>query len=235
MKQILKIISSLLILIIVLEGDILILHSSNDGKTSPSNIQYLEKLQKIANTNGIKIKFKPTPWKRALLMVEKGKADGVINASYKIDRAKYAVYPMANGKLDGARRLNSGKSYYIYKNRNSTINWDGQKFTNVDGAVGAVTKFAVIDDLKKHKNIKIEIRNNKISLIRDMAMGNIAAYAGMIQDVDKVLKKHSQFAKRIVRESLPIRKKDYFLIFSKKTYQTKKIQMEKIWDGLKDN
>ncbi len=213
-------------------GDLLILHSSNDGKTKPSDVPYIKQLQNIANINGIKVKFKPTPWKRALLMLEKGKADGVMFASYKDDRAKYAVYPTKDGELDANRRLNDGKSYYIYKNRNSTINWDGKKFTGVDGAVGAVTQFAVIDDLKKHDNIKIEIRSNKISLIRDVATGKISAYAGMIKDVDKVLKEHSQFAKRIVRESLPIRKKDYFLVWSKKTYGAKKVTMEKIWGGL---
>ena len=223
---------SLLLATITLSADLLILHSSNDGKAKPSNVPYIEQLQNIANKNGIKVKFKPTPWKRALLMVEKGRADGVMFASYKDDRAKYAFYPMKDGKLDANRRLSDGKAYYIYKNRNSTIQWDGKKFTNVDGAVGAVAEFAVIEDLQKHKNIKIEIRSNRISLIRDMASGDISAYAGIIADVDKVLKKHSQFAKRIAREPLPIRKKDYYLIFSKKNYKNKKNEMEQIWNGL---
>jgi len=166
-------------------------------------------------------------------MVEKGKADGVINASYKKDRAVYAMYPMLNGELDYSRRLHDGKSYYIYKNRKSTINWDGKKFSDVDGAVGAVVDFAVIEDLKKHSNIKIETQTTKIALLRDLAQGKLSAYAGLITDVDVILKEHSQFAKRIVRESLPIRKKEYYLIFSKKNYQDKKVEMEQIWDGLK--
>ena len=94
-------------------------------------------------------------------MLEKGKADGVMNASYKKDRAIFAVYPTIKGMLDYSRRLNDGQSYYIYKNRKSTIKWDGVKFTDVDGAVGAVTNFAVIEDLKKHPNIKIEIQSKK--------------------------------------------------------------------------
>lgn len=227
-----RIIISLFTTVILLNADLLILHSSTNGKVKPEDVQDIQKLQNIADTNGINIKFKPTPWKRALLMIEKGKADGVMYASYNDDRAKYAVYPSKDGKLDRNRRLSDGKSYYIYKNRNSTINWDGKIFTKVDGAVGSVSGFAVIDDLKKHNNIKIEIRSNKISLIRDMAMGNISGYAGMITDVDKILKEHSQFAKRIVRESLPIRKKDYFLVFSKKTYKNKKEEMKQIWNGL---
>ena len=228
-----KIVMILFFLIVNLSADILILHDSKDGKVKQSDIQDIEKLQKIADEKNIKVIFQPTPWKRALLMVKKGKADGVINASYNTDRVKYAMYPMKNGQLDSSRRLNPGKSYYIYKNRNSTIKWDGESFLNPDGAVGAISTFAVIDDLKKHDNIKIITKNSKISLIRDLATGKLAAYAGMSQNVDKVLKKHPQFAKRIVRESIPIRKKNYFLIFSKKTYKDKKNDMEKIWNGLK--
>ena len=133
----------------VLFGDITILCASKDGKIKESNKLDLARIQKIADDNGISIIIKPTPWKRALSLVEKGKADGVIGASYKTSRAKFAMYPMKNGLIDNSRRQNSGRTYYIYKNINSTIHWDGKKFTGVDGAVGAVTGFSVIEDLKK--------------------------------------------------------------------------------------
>ena len=227
-----KIIFTLLATVLSLQAELIILHSSSDGKTRPTYIPYINQLQKIAEKNGIKIKFKPTLWKEALLMLEKGEADGVMFASYNDERAKYALYPMKDGKLDSNRRLNNGKSYYIYKNRNSTLKWDGKKFTDVDGAVGAVVGFAVIADLKKHNNIKIVIKNSKKSLLKDVATGKISAYAGISVDVDKILKEHPEFAKRIVRESLAIRKKDYFLVFSKKNYNDKKIEMKKIWNGL---
>jgi polar amino acid transport system substrate-binding protein len=218
---------------VLLCGDLLILNSAKNGKTEPSDIPDINKLKKIANINGIKIKFKATPWKRALMLVKNGKADGVINASMKPDRAKYALYPMKNGKLDGSRRLNPGKSYYIYKNRNSTIHWDGKRFTNVDGKIGAISGFAVLDDLSKHKNIKVITKNSKIGLVKDLIKGKISAYAAMEKDINNILNKYPKFKQNIIKEKQPIRKKNYFLIFSKKTYPTKKNEMEKIWDGLK--
>lgn len=214
-------------------ADLTILHSSKTGKVKPSNIINLEKLQKIANDENIKIKFKPMPWKRALIMVEKGLADGVINASYKVNRAKFGVYPTVNGKLDSSKRLNDGKTYYIYKNRKSTLKWDGKKFINPDGIIGVETNFAVIEDLEKHTNITYETRDQKIAILRDVASKKLSAFAGMSKDYDKLLKEYKSFAKFIVRESIPIRKKDYHLMFSKKKYKHKKIEIEKIWDGLK--
>jgi len=234
-----RIIIGIIGLVSLLQAELLILYVDYKGDILPYNVQSIQKhndlvkIQKIADLHGIKIKLKSMPWKRALLMLKKGKADGTINASYKEERALYSVYPMKNNKLDASRKLNNGSSYYIYKNKKSTLHWDGKKFLNIDGAVGVMTKYAVIDDLKKHKNIKIVERNNRISLMRDMATGKLSAYAGTKVYVDKVLNEYPQFTNKIVMEPYPIRKKDYYLIFSKKSYKNKKEEIEKIWDGLK--
>jgi polar amino acid transport system substrate-binding protein len=228
-----RLIISALLIISTLNADIVIAFSSKDGKIAENQKIEFQKLKEIASKNNITIRFKATPWKRALLLIEKGRIDGVINASYKKDRAIYAKYPMKKNKLDRTKRLNDGMSYYIYKNRNSTLKWDGQKFINPDGAIGVMKKFAVIDDLKKHPNITIKEFENNPEIIRNLATAKIAAYAGTYIAVDKVLKKYPSLAKNIVRESMPIRKKDYFLIFSKKTYQDKEQEMEIIWNGLK--
>ena len=226
-------------LISLLQAELLILYVGYKGDIQPYNVQSMQKhndlvrIQKIADLNKIKIKLKPMPWKRTLLMLKKGKADGAINASYKEERALYSVYPMKNNKLDDSRRLNDGSSYYVYKNKKSTITWDGNKFTNIDGAVGAMTKYAVVEDLKKHKNIEVTERNNRISLMRDLATGKLSAYAGMKVQVDRALNEYPQFTNKIAMEPSPIRKKDYYLIFSKKSYKNKKQEIEKIWDGLK--
>lgn len=226
-------ITFLLTSLITLWADILVLHPSINGNAEPSNKIYLKRLQQIAYENEIKIKFKAIPWKRALLMVEKGLADGVINASYKKSREQYAVYPMLNNKLDYSKRINDGKSYYIYKHKDSKIRWNGKVFLNPDGDIGVMDKYAVIDDLKKHNNITVKTFAENPEIIRCLASKKIAAYAGMANIVDELLNKYPKLAKNIVRESMPIRKKEYFLIFSKKTYTQKNNEMEKIWNGLK--
>lgn len=193
----------------------------------------LDKIKQIAEKNNIKVLFKATPWKRSLLLLEKGLIDGVIQASYKTNRAKYAVYPTNNNILDSSKRLNDGNSYYLYKNTNSTLSWDGKKFIG-KGNVAAMEKYAVLEDLKKHSNITIKTFLNNSEIIRKLSVGDLDAYAGESRTVDKLLKKYSSLAKNIVRESLPIRKKDYFLIFSKIKYERKSKEMNIIWNGLKE-
>lgn len=235
MKHIIRYILTGLLSVNILNADIVIsfdIQNSVDSKQpTPAQKIDIEKIKQIAKTHNIKVTFKPTPWKRSLLMLEKGLVDGVINASYKTNRAKYANYPMKNGTLDGTKKLNDGNSYYIYKHKNSNIKWDGKKFIN-SGTVAVMEKYAVIDDLEKHSNITIKTFLNNSEIIRKVASGQIDAYAGSTKITDRLLKKYSTFAKNIVRESLPIRKKDYFLIFSKKTYNKKIEEMEIIWTGL---
>lgn len=216
-------------------ADLVIAYAAKDGSKEPTPIQKvdIDKIKEISQNNNINTVFKSIPWKRALLLVEKGKIDGVINASYKPNRELYANYPKLNNLIDGSKRLNDGQSYYIYKHKDSSIKWDGIKFTTPDGEVAAMEKFAVIDDLKKHNNIKIKIFDDNPEIIRCLASKKIAAYAGTALRVDELLEKYPIFAKNIVRESIPIRKKDYFLIFSKKTYEQKSKDMKKIWNGLK--
>lgn len=234
MKYFFKLIAILFFLNTFIYAEITIVYAKTQqyvGKPQPEQQIEIDKITTIANKENINVKFKAHPWKRALLMLEKGLVDGVINASYKDNRAKYSVYPMKDGKSDYTKRLNDGNSYYVYRNKNSDLHWDGKNFSQV-GTVGVMSSYAVIEDLKKHPKIIIRefIKNTK--LLRKLASGDLDAYAGTSRVVDELLKKYPALAKNIVRESLPIRKKEYYLIFSKIRYKHKTDEMEKIWQGL---
>lgn len=216
-----------------LTAELLILHNSTSERPNKDSMIEVEKLQKIASKYNITVKFKGYPWKRSLMMIEKGLADGCINASYKEDRATYAMYPMVGGKLDSSRRLNDGNAYYIYKNRKSTLQWDGKKFTKVDGPIGVKVGYAVIEDLKKHKNVEIKIRAREEHLLADLSKRKIAAIAtgeSLLNFKDRL----KNFDLIVKKEPIAIRKKDYFLIFSKKTYAKKYKDIQQLWNGLKE-
>lgn len=219
------------------KADIIIAYakSSNQFENNIDTQRHIEvdKLEKIAKQNNINISFKALPWKRALLMLEKGKIDGVINASYKINRAEYAHYPMIHGKPDESKRLNDGNSYFIYKHIDSPLRWNGEKFLR-GGSIAVMSSYAVIEDLKKHDNISIQEYHSNTEIIRKLSNKKVDGYAGTKVLADELLAKYPSLAKNIVRESLPIRKKSYFLIFSKTTYKEKSKDMEKIWQGLKE-
>jgi len=217
----------------VAQAELLILHNSTENKPNPAAQFEADKLKKLADKNGLTVTLKGVPWKRALVMIEKGVADGLINASYKDDRAEYAVYPMKDGRLDSSSRLNPGKTYYIYKNKNSTISWDGKQFRDPDGPVAAKDGYAVIEDLKQHKNIQIVTKPREEQIIRDLIRGNIAAYAAQGAE-ELAMKRIHNFNEMVVKEPNPIRQKDYYVIFSKLSYKKKKDEIEKLWDLLKE-
>lgn len=193
----------------------------------------INKIKKIAKKHNIKVTFKAIPWQRSLLLVEKGKIDGVMNASYKTSRAKFAMYPMKNEKVNDTKRLNDGNSYFIYRHLDSPLRWDGTKFIN-KGTVAAMDKYAVIEDLEKHSNISIVTFRKNVDIVRQLSRGKFDAYAGSGRITDRLLKDFPSLAKNIIRNSLPIRKKPYFLIFSKERYSQKSNEMETIWNGLQE-
>lgn len=203
-----------------------------ESKPSKKQLVDINKVKKAADLYGIKVKFKAIPWKRSLLMLEKGKIDGVLNASFKPNRAIYANYPMKNAIADDSKRLNDGNSYYIYRHKNTTLKWDGTKFLN-SGVVAVMDKYAVIEDLEKHSNITIKTFTKNAMIVRELSRGKLDAYAGSARVTDNLLKKMPILSQTIVRDSLPIRKKPYYVIFSKITYEKKSKEMEKIWNGLK--
>lgn len=234
MNNYLKIILVILIFSNTLFADITIAFAQNStiygNKPSPSQKIEILKIKKIAETNNIKVFFKAAPWKRALLLLKKGVVDGVINASFKKSRAEYSVYPTKNGMLDRDKRLNDGNTYYIYRHKDSLLRWNGKKFKN-SGTIGVKANYAVIEDLKKHSNIKIEEFILNAEIIRKLSLKKLDGYAASYQEAKLLIEKYPQFSKNILKESEPIRKKDYFLVFSKKTYKEKSKEMEKVWLG----
>jgi len=44
---------------------------------------------------------------------------------------------------------------------------------------------------------------------------------------------YPRLASEIIREPIPIRKKEYFIIFSKKNFSKNEVEIEMIWNGLK--
>lgn len=215
-------------------ADLIIAYGTNSGKANTLQKIDITKIKNIAKKNNIKIEFKSSPWKRALLLLKIGKIDGLMDASFKVSRADFAQYPMQNNLIDISKRLNDGASYYIYKNKKSSIIWDGIKFINPDGEIAVMANYAVIEDLKKHSNISIKKYNENVEIIRSLAKGNIAAYAGSSRVTDALLKRFPILSDKIIRENLAIRKKEYYLIFSKKKYSNKYKDIQSIWNGLKN-
>jgi len=104
----------------------------NDIETQPQPNRILYHMMNVVlpKEYGINIKFKPILWTRGLELIKTGLADGITDASYNDERAAYAVYPMKAGKPDPDKMLRLIE-YSLYKNKNSTITWDGTRFDDI--------------------------------------------------------------------------------------------------------
>lgn len=180
---------------------------------------------------GIEIKMKPVVWSRGLELIEAGLADGIINASYNEERASYAVYPMLNGIPDPGKMLKVVE-YSLYRNRNSTIRWDGRILSGIDGDIASVTSYAIVGDLEKMGHSVVEEMNIP-SILRNVSIGRYSA-AALLPEADIFLENNRPISGEIVKVEPPLKRKEYHLIFSKSFYRENGELARKIWTAIED-
>lgn len=178
---------------------------------------------------GIDIKMKPVIWARGLELIESGVADGLMNASYNSERAAYAVYPMMNGLPDRGKMLKEIE-YSLYKNVNSTVQWDGLSISGLDGELASVTSYAIVGDLEKMGHRVIEEMNIP-SILRNVSIGRYSA-AALLPEADIFLNDNQMISGNIIKIEPPLMRKEYHLIFSKSFYREKEELARKIWDAI---
>ncbi len=174
----------------------------------------VELLEMVAKRVGIKFTFKRMPWKRCLKMVKYGSADATFHASYNEERAVYGKYPTHNGKLDSTRAIYVNR-YVLYTLKNSNVNWDGKTIHNVTRAIGTQLSYAVATDLTKMGYKVEEARSIDMNLDKLIA-GRISAYAEIETIADNKIARNIGKLSNIQKLTPPLRKKDYYLLISKK-------------------
>lgn len=189
-------------------------------------------LLKIAERNlNLKFEFKRVPWKRALMMTEANETDAIFHSSFKEERLKIGVYPMKNGKPDQERRL-INNSYVLYKLKDSPLEWDGSKFTNLNGPVGAAIGYAIVGDLKK-KGVTVEESKKTLNSMLKLVQRRLAAVAELENMADLTLADNPEKFKNIVKVHPPLRTKPYYLMFSHGFVKKYPQVAERIWDEIR--
>jgi polar amino acid transport system substrate-binding protein len=186
----------------------------------------------LPNRYGINIKMMPVKWSRGLELIKAGFVDGMINASYNDERSAYAVYPMKTGKPDSTKTLRLA-IYSLYKNKNSTITWDGLKFDGIDADIVSINSYAIVDDLRK-MGIAVKEESNTAWIIRCLAIGKVKSAALQSYVADEFLADNPSLIENIIKVETPLKKKEYYLIFSKKFYHEHEELALAIWDAIED-
>ena len=188
-------------------------------------------LIKIAGKNlGHTIEFVTMPWKRCLDTLQKNKVDGVFSASYKDKRLKYGVYPMANGKHDGSKRLHTD-SYSLWILKDSNVGWDGDAFSNLTQNIGAQRGYSIIDKLID-KGAKVYEGNDAISLMKMLSIGRIDGVATLTTQGDSVLAQDAALGAKIKKITAPLAEKPYYMMFSHEMNKNKPELVKAFWTEL---
>ena len=179
---------------------------------------------------GVKLEIQMFPWKRCLGAVEDGSIHGAIAASYKDERAKFAVYPTKDGKPDADRRLHT-EEYSLYRAKGGTVSWDGTKFSNLSGSIGAQRGYSIIDNLKKWEAKVDEGGALPKDNMKKIIGGQVQGVALTSQEGD-ILLNSPEFAGKIEKVATPLIQKPYFTIFGKDYYSKNQKTVDSLWSTM---
>jgi polar amino acid transport system substrate-binding protein len=71
-------------------------------------------------------------------------------------------------------------------------------------------------------------------IMRSLAIGKFKAAAMVDAAIDAYLEKNPALKTNIIKIEKPLKRKEYYLIFSKKFYNERKELAEAIWDAIED-
>jgi polar amino acid transport system substrate-binding protein len=189
----------------------------------------VELIAQAVASQGCKATFVRRPGKRVLAEVTNNEHIGALMFSYSNERNRAMVFPMdPAGKVDANRRL-ARLSYYLYRMAGSKVEWDGKRFNNLNGAIGANLGYAVVADLQALA-VKVEEVPSTAQNLEKLRLGRLAAYAMHDFGVEAALRA-PQYGK-VERLAIPLSERDYYLTFSPRFYRDNKALAERIWDEL---
>ncbi|MBV8636437.1 MAG: transporter substrate-binding domain-containing protein [Burkholderiaceae bacterium] len=164
---------------------------------------------------------------RVLRSVEAGEFDGAILFSYEAERGALMDYPMKGDQADASRRL-ATLSYYLYRRKGGSINWDGTTLSNPDKVtIGINTGFSIADLLFRF-DVKLDEVQTTEQNIGKLRLGRIGAYAMQEHIADPVIRQ-MHLENEIEKLPVPLSTKNYYLTFSHKFYAAHRETAEKIW------
>lgn len=190
----------------------------------------IELLQRVAEKNNLEIKFIQKPWKRCLRALQTNLVDGAFDLSYKPERESFAVYPYAKGVVDQQRYLHE-LAYYLFTMQRSNVEWDGEKIHNLKGRIAGVAGYSIIDDLRAD-GYRVDEGRNQLSNMQMLIRGRIEGVAQFATTTQNIIDANPRFYRNVKQHAKPLRRKLYYLTFSKEFYARHTALAEKVWDSL---
>lgn len=216
------------------ENRALLPYYAGDGEQVPLedpglNIEMLRQLDTMLDE--ITISYQRKPWKNCLASVASGEVSGVIASYYKV-RESIGVYPKANGQLDPSRKFSSA-NYCLYKQPDTSLDYNGEHFTGVGFAPIVVpTGYSVINQLKQQKVLYFEVASSARGF--ELLLHHQVAAVATLCEVGRDLRHdRPELFGHIIEDQPQLVKRSAYLLVSKQFYRRHAAEVEKMWSTLK--
>ncbi len=193
----------------------------------------IEAMQGIEKKLNIKFNFERKTSVRGQKELEYNKVDMLLFASYKKSREGMGVYPKnSDGSINTAKKA-MNLSYVLYRLKNSTLDWDGKKFINLTGKIGATKGYSIVKFLQK-RDVDVSENYSNTGDVKKLIAKRIQGIANQESKIDIYLKNNPKLAQKIEKCKIPLKTKPYYMLFSFKFYKENEKLANKIWDELKN-
>ena len=125
----------------------------------------------------IQFEFQSIPWKRCLAQLKANAVDGAFAVSYKPDRRELGEYP-GGDNIDPSKRMHTD-TYVVLRRKGSKVEWDGKRFSNLDGAVGFQLGYSVGDVLRA-QNLEVDEGSQRADELEQKLLAGRLAAASMV-------------------------------------------------------
>lgn len=192
----------------------------------------IEAMLSIEKKLNIKFNFERDPWSRQKRKMQYNQIDMIFLASFKESRKQWGVYPIRqNGAVDESKKIIES-AYVIYKLKESKLDWDGVKFLNLSGQITTQKGYSIVSFLKERNVDVVENRSN--TDLEKLLAKRVEGVARHDTTFDHYFKLNPHIAKKIVKLTIPLKSKAYYLVSSHKFYDSNSILVNQIWDELKN-
>ncbi len=189
-----------------------------------------ELLKRVEAKLQINFNYELLPWKRCLAKLKANEVDGAFTVSFSDERREYGVFP-GDGQPDARKRMHYAR-YFLVRSKGSDIDWDGRKFSNVDGKIAFQLGYSVGDMLRAQK-VDVDETSDSINNVGRKVLAGRVAGAAMI-DSDTVQLMRGPLAGKLEVVETPLIEKPYYLLLSNVLVKSQPELAERIWKSVEE-
>jgi polar amino acid transport system substrate-binding protein len=125
---------------------------TNDSTSKEKPGILVEIIKEASKRSGLNLSIYRSSWKRCMSDLKQGKADVIAAMIWTNERAKWAVFPIIDSRLDSEKYVWKAR-YMIHKRKGSGLTWNGVSFNPKKAKISAPEGYVAYNKLKKLNNL----------------------------------------------------------------------------------